>query len=183
MLEFLPNTQRLHDPMFILRPLSASTENQQLPRGCALSSGHMGSYLLIPLMTLCLHHKPSKIPASRQSPQSGTHPIWAPAPNAVHFPELCLSSFCCQMITRELLSGQQSMACTQGSLDWTHLLWEHQGSLLCSATPLGTVLRCLQRVCNSPGQPPASLRWQALCLQPTVSPASRSPRGYRKPPK
>ena len=80
MLDFLPNTQRLHDPMFILQPLSASTENQQLPRGCALSSGHMGSYLLIPLMTLCLHHKPSKIHASRQSSQSGTHPIWAPAP-------------------------------------------------------------------------------------------------------
>ena len=73
--------------------------------------------LLIPLMTLCLHHKPSKIPAS--PPKVGPTPYGLLPLNAVHFPELCLSSFCCQMITREFLSGQQSMACAQGSLDWT----------------------------------------------------------------
>ena len=38
-------------------------------------------HLLIPLMTLCLHHRPSEIPAPRQSSQSAaTHPIWGSAP-------------------------------------------------------------------------------------------------------
>lgn len=38
-------------------------------------------HLLIPLKTLCLHRRPSEIPAPRQSSQSAaTHPIWGSAP-------------------------------------------------------------------------------------------------------